>query len=265
LERFDARPRTSLVFATAFSVMVLLANRPLLNSRVRAYKFPDQAATLSALDRLDQVCRDHGITRDQALLALGPVRPRWFPHDSSALAMLADSVKIPSLSANQALSALMTALSVPEREALCGGMDASAFLQPSGQPRRGDATAGCRLVGGVGFYTLGPGCWLAARNPAYLEFELDDPANRPVLGPARWLRIPGSESAERIEMWWTGRNRSWSEARSVHWRPVPQGASTDRGVALDRLPHWSPDQFAQIRVLVRSDHPITLETPRLLR
>jgi hypothetical protein len=265
LERFDARPRSSLLFATAFALVLLLINRPLLSARVRAYKFPDQPRTLRALDRLDQVCRDHGIMRDQALLALGPVRPRWFPHDSNALAMLADSVKTPSLSANQALSALMTALSVFEREALCGGMDASAFLQPSGQARGADTTGGCRLVGGSGFSPLGPGRWLAVRSPAYLEFELDDPANRSGFGPARWLCVPGSESAERVEVWWTGRKGFWSEARSVHWGPVPEGASTERGVPLGRLPHWSQAQFTQIRVLVRSDHPVTLETPRVLR
>ena len=32
---------------------------------------------------------------------VGPVQPRWFPHDSNALVMLADSVKIPRLSADQ--------------------------------------------------------------------------------------------------------------------------------------------------------------------
>ena len=41
--------------------------------------------------------------------------------------------------------------------------------------------------------------------------------------------------------------------------------SRERGVPLGRLPHWSPAHFTHIRVLVRSDHPITLETPRLLR
>jgi len=265
LERFDARPRSPLVVATAFAVLLLLTNRPLLSARLRAYRFPDQAGTLRALDRLDQVCRDHGILRNQALLALGPVQPRWFPHDSNALVMLADSVKIPRLSADQARSTLMTALSVSDREALCGGMDASALLQPSSQPQGADSMAGCRLVGEWGFSPRGPGRWQAERGPAYLEFQLDDPANRPALGPARWLCVPGSESAKKIEVWWTGRRGYWSEARSVHWRPVREGASRERGVSLGRLPHWSPAHITHIRVLVRSDHPITLETPRLLR
>jgi hypothetical protein len=265
LNRFDARPRSPLVVATAFAVLLLLINRPLLSARLRAYRFPDQASTLRALDRLDQVCRAHGIMRNQALLALGPVQPRWFPHDSSALMMLADSVKIPSLSGDQARSALMTALSISEREALCGGMDASALLQPSSPAEEADTMAGCRLVGKSGFSALGPGRWRTERGPAYLEFQLDDPANRPALGSARWLCVPGSESAEKMEVWWTGREGFWSEARSVHWRPVLEAASSERSVPLGRLPHWSPARLTHIRVVVRSDHPITLETPRLLR
>jgi len=265
LKRFDARPRSRLVVASAFAVLLLLTNRPLLSARLRAYRFPDQAGTLRALDRMDQVCRDHGILREQALLALGPVQPRWFPHDANALMMLADSVKIPSLSGDQARSALMTALSVSEREALCGGMDASALLQPSGPAQGADTMAGCRLVGEWGFSSLGPGRWQAERGPAYLEFRLDDPANRSALGPARWLCVPGSESAEKIEVWWTGRGGFWSEARSVQWRPLPEGAPKEQSVPLGRLPHWSAAHLTHIRVLVRSDHPITLETPRLLR
>jgi len=265
LERFDARPRSPLVIATAFAVLLLLINRPMLSARLRAYRFPDQARTLRALDRLDQVCRAQRIMRNQALMALGPVQPRWFPHDSNALMMLADSVKIPSLSGDQARSALMTALSVSEREALCGGMDASALLQPSSPAQGADTMAGCRLVGESGFSPLGPGRWRTERGPAYLEFQLDDPANRPALGPARWLCVPGSESAEKIEVWWTGRGGSWSEVRSVHWRPVPAGASRERSVPLGRLPHWSSAPLTHIRVVVRSDHPVTLETPRLLR
>ena len=200
------------------------------------------------LDRLDQVCRDHGIMRDQALLAFGPVRPRWFPHDSNALVMLADSVKIPSLSADQARFRTDDFAVCDRGRSTVRRHGCLRILQSSGQPRGADPIAGCRLVGESGFSSLGPGRWQAERGPAYLEFRLDDPANRSALGPAGWLCVPGSESAEKIEVWWTGRGGFWSEARSVHWRPVLEGVSRERSVPLGRLPHWSPAHLTHIRV-----------------
>ena len=64
----------------------------MMRMRARAYHFPDQARTLKALDGLEGLCREYCITRRQALAALDPIRPRWFPHDSNALTMLAASV-----------------------------------------------------------------------------------------------------------------------------------------------------------------------------
>jgi hypothetical protein len=265
LVRFDVRPRVSLRAATVLAVLLLVANRSLLESRLRSYRFPDQQATLCALERLDLVCREQGITRSQAVRALGPVRPRWFPHNSCALAMLPDSVEIPSLPDEAARTALKTALSLAEREALCGGMDVSQFVQAMGEPPVSETIATGRLLDGRGFAPIGAGCWRAERGPAFLDFVLADAVDRSPLRPARWLCVPGSGSAEKIDVWWSDLPGHWSEARSVHWQAASGRASKECVVPLDSLPHWTPIRSIHLRIVVRSDQPVTLEPPRFLR
>ena|SRR6516165_2224372 len=76
LARFDARPRSAPLFAMVLASLLLSAHRPTMRLRARAYRFPDPARTLKALERLDLLCREHRITQDQALTALDPIRTR---------------------------------------------------------------------------------------------------------------------------------------------------------------------------------------------
>jgi hypothetical protein len=265
LMRFDARPRSRLLIATVLASLLLVANRPMLQMRSRAYRFPDQARTLQALERLECVCREHRITREQALSALDPIRPSWFPHDSNALTMLGDPVPTPGLPQDRVRPTLLSALTLSEREALCGGMAVSPYLRPASEASGGDASAVGRLVVARGDYQVGPGDRFLARGPVSLEFQMSDPTHRDSITNARWLTLGGFDPAGKLEVWWTGEGVRWSETRSVRWQPASEGPTGHWAVPLDRLPHWSPSQTGRIRVVVRSSGGVAVTAPRLLR
>jgi hypothetical protein len=264
LARFDVRPRSTLLFATVLAFLLLAAHRPMMRMRARAYRFPDQARTLKALDRLEGLCREYCITRRQALAALDPIRPSWFPHDSNALTMLAASVPTSGLPDDRVRPTLLAALALSEREALCGGMDASPYLRPASESSRADTMAVGRFVGAFGVCQIGPGDRFLARGPAYLEFQMSDSTHRDSIADARMLCVPGFDPEGKIEVWWTGEGARWSETRSVRWQPVSEGPTGQWAIPLDRLPHWSPSRASRIRVVVRSVGTVAVRAPRLL-
>ena len=204
LARFDARPRSALLVAMVLASLLLVAHRPMMRLRARAYRFPDQARTLKALERLNRLCREHRITREQALAALDPIRTRWFPHDSNALRMLATSVPTPGLADDRVRPTLLAALSLSEREALCGGMAASPYLRPASESSRADAKAVGRFLGALGECRVGPGDRFLARGPAHLEFQMSDSAHQDSIADARMLCVPGFDPEGKLEVWWTG-------------------------------------------------------------
>jgi hypothetical protein len=265
LARFDARPRSALLAALVLASLLLVAHRPMMRMRARAYRFPDQACTLKALERLNRLCREQHITREQALAALDPIRTRWFPHDSNALRMLADSVPASGLADDRVRPTLLAALSLSEREALCGGMAASPYLQPASESSRADAKAIGRFVGALGECRVGPGDRFLARGPAHLEFQMRDSAQQDSIADARMLCVPGFDPEGKLEVWWTGDGARWSETRSVRWQPASGGPTGQWAVPLESLPHWSASRATRIRVVVRSAGTIALEAPRLLR
>jgi hypothetical protein len=265
LARFDARPRSILVFAMVLAFLLLSVHRPMMRLRARAYRFPDQARTLKALERLEGLCRKHRITREQALAALDPIRTRWFPHDSNALRMLAASVPSSGLADDRVRPTLLAALSLSEREALCGGMAASPYLQPASADSIADPSAVGRLVGAVGDCKIGPGDRFLARGPAHLEFQMSDSTHQGSMADARMLCLPGFDPEGKLEVWWTAEGARWSETRSVRWQPASEGPTRQWAIPLESLPHWSPSRAARIRVVVRSAGTVRLEAPRLLR
>jgi hypothetical protein len=267
LARFDARQRSALLFATVLASLLLVAHRPMMRLRARAYRFPDQARTLKALERLEGLCREHRITRGQALAALDPIRPRWFPHDSNALTMLAESVPTPGLPDDRVRPRLLAALSLAEREALCGGMAAAPYLRPASESSETGAMSVGRFVGALGNCQVGPGDRYLARGPAYLEFQMNDSTHRDhdSIADPRMLCIPGFDPEGKLEVWWTGEGARWSETRSLRWQPVSEGPTGQWAIPLDRLPHWSPSRADRIRLVVRSVGTVAVKAPRLLR
>jgi hypothetical protein len=265
LARFDARPRSALLAALVLASLLLVAHRPMMRLRAKAYRFPDQARTLKALEHLERLCREYRITREQALAALDPIRTRWFPHDSNALRMLAASVPGSGLADGRVRSTLLAALSLSDREALCGGMAASPYLQPASESSKADASAVGQLVGAVGDCQIGPGDRFLARGPAHLEFQMSDSTHQDSIAGARMLCVSGFDPEGKLEVWWTGDGTRWSETRSMRWQPASEGPTGHWAIALASLPHWSASRASRIRVVVRSVGTVALQAPRLLR
>jgi hypothetical protein len=263
LRRLDTRPMTGLAVATALAAVLLAAHRPEMRARARHCRFPEQRRTLAALERLAEICRHRWITRPQALAALDPIRTRWFPHDLNALAMLPETVEAPGMPDDRVRSTLLASLTASEREALCGGMDASPYLRPA----EADPVAIGRLVGRFRVEPGGtPDRYVSPGRPAYLEFQMADAATPQDPGTGRGalaLCLPTAGGA--LEVWWRGDVGGWSETRSVRWQAPPTGSTRDWAVPLDRLPHCDPARVRRIRVFVRTAGPVTVGAPRLLR
>lgn len=263
LRRFDGRPVRALAVATALAVVLGMLHAPEFRTRARYYRFPEQPRTLAALERLATTCRDAGITREQALAALDPIRTRWFDHDFNALTMLAPTVPAPRLPDNRVRSILLGSLSDSEREALCGGMDASPHLRPAAELGATTPLTVGRLVQSFRVRSAGPeGHYVAAGRPSYLEFEISN-LKFQTSEPPRALCVPGGGS---LEIWWADESGKWSETRSVRWRTDPARSPEDWSIPIDRLPHWGPDRGPRrVRVAVQEAGPVAVGAPKLLR
>lgn len=255
LKRFDARPVASLAIASGLAALLLWSHLPEMKARGRKFHFPDQPRTLAALERLDAICRAEGITRDQALAALDPVRTAWFPHEYNALMMLPPSVAAPRLPDDRVRPTLLAALAMPDREGLCGGLDASKHLRPNADYDEETPASVGRPVGS--FRIVGS---VSKGGPAYREYLL-----APAKGPAEALSLPIAVPGEDLEVWWADRRGRWSETRSIRLHADAASPPQGRALPLEWLPHWDPAESLRLRLFSRSAGPIAAGEPRLLR
>ncbi len=265
LSRFDTGPGRSLLAATVIAGAILGVQYRPMKLRARALVFPDQMATLQAIERLEIRCRDRGVTRAQVLSALDPVRRKWFPHEgSSVLCLLASPVESPRLDNKLVRSSLLSELALSEREALCGGLDASTYTPVAGESALSEIVTEGRIAAFAGFELRRPGAWKLTERAGYLEFEMNQAGQGGPSAVARELSIPIVGAGARLELWWTGAGSEWSECRSLRLEHEAD-ATNPCAVALDRLPHWSPLTPERIRIVVRSPSPVTVLSPRYLR
>jgi hypothetical protein len=118
--RWEDRPALGLWAAAGLAAALLAAHQAEMRGRARFLRFPDQARTLAAIDRLGDLCARSGVTRAQALAALDPVEAAWAPAGRSVLVMLAPGAPSPRLPDALVKATLLNALSPSERRALCG-------------------------------------------------------------------------------------------------------------------------------------------------
>ncbi len=86
--RWARRPEIGMAAGVIVAGLLLLTHDRELKGRARFLRFTDQPAALATLERLDEVCAREGITRPQALAALGPKFADWAPEGRSVLVML---------------------------------------------------------------------------------------------------------------------------------------------------------------------------------
>jgi hypothetical protein len=265
LARWDDRPRASAFVAVAAAAILLVMHLPELRMRARAYHFAEQPRTLRALERVQNICEQQQITREQALNALDPIRTRWFDHEYNALSMLGvPAVKSP-IPSEQVRAKLLASLTAAEREALCGGMDATKYLRPISASGELESVAVGSLVAS---YQMRPsaqaGRYEAWRGPAYLEYRLETP---PARATAHELELcwDAAGKDQSVELWWASDGGKWSETRRVLLKADPTPRGSKWAIPLDRIPHLDAAHTRRYRVLLRKPGVIALEAPRLLR
>lgn len=248
--RFDAPSPRSRVIAVLFSLVLIVVHWPSMQARARCYRFPEQRATLTALDHLRDVCVRERITRDQALRVLDPIRPRWFAFDLPVqpLMMLGPAGEVAAHPDAVARERLIQQLPAADRLALCGAMDATRYLESSR-----DSTPDATLAVGrfLKRYSNNP-----ADARSFMEYEFT-PSSPSFLA----ITLP----ADSRELWWADARGRWSESRSIHWRADPKRAGAALSVRLDRLPHCDRSRFVRVRLGFQTSDPAEHQPPRLIR
>ncbi len=261
--RLDQHPRVGRPVMVMLAAVLLVVQLPAYREMSRFYEFPDQARTLRAIDHLEAVCRTHQITRDQALAALDPIRPRWFDFPGfNALMLLGPTVDRASGDDPLTRSTILACLPQDEIEAICGGMDASGYLRPQ-EPAASASESHLAVVSRArNVRELTPGIWQSVGGaPCAVEFRLERPAPAP-----SGLGLNNLTPGGSLEIWWAEDDGgAWSETRRLLLSTDSGQACQDWVLPLDRIPHWDSRHVNRLRVRIRSQKHITLGTPTLIR
>jgi hypothetical protein len=119
LRRWAPGPVAGVGVATVLALALGISHAPELRGWGRFYRYPDQARTLAALDRLGAACGASGWSRGDVLAALDPLRCRWSPPGFNALELLADT-GADAAHGRPDRPAILAALSPLDRAAVCG-------------------------------------------------------------------------------------------------------------------------------------------------
>jgi hypothetical protein len=244
--------------AALFAAILYGSHAREMRGRGRFYRHADQVRTLAAFDRLGMRCVELGITRAQALAALDPIETEWTPRGYSALIMIAPGSPLSRVPGERVRATLLAGLTNYDRKAVCGGMDATPFLEPAADPPIHPVVAVGRRVSRYRMLESGVERYEATGYPAFLEYVMPTSAV-----DARALVLSGRTPGGIVELWWRGEQQQWSETRSVRLR-LPPGV-TDSRLALGRLPHWEQAESERIRILFHEAGEIALTAPSLLR
>jgi hypothetical protein len=95
LARFDGRPRASLATVTVLAIALCMLHRQGFRAYSASFRFPDQARTMIALERLERACVAHRISRDQVLTTFVPASARWCNPGTGPLVLLGPAATRP--------------------------------------------------------------------------------------------------------------------------------------------------------------------------
>lgn len=257
--RWDRRPTQGAWAAAALAAVLLVTHGPQMRGRGRFLQYPDQTRTLAALDRLAGVCARLGVTREQALRSLDPVEFEWTPAGYSALIMLPECSETPRLSDDDVKTTVLAALSPDDRRSVCGGMDATPYVEVDTARPPGDELAVGRVVRLFRVAEAPAGQYIADGWPSFIEYSL----SAPVSSQARAIVFDGGIPGGLSELWWRGKGQRWSEARSVRIRGA--GRDGPLSLRLQQLPHWNPAEVERVRLLFHDPGPVAGVPPRVVR
>ena len=263
LARFDVKPAIGIWVATAVAAVLLVTHFQEMRGRARFLRYPDQVRTLAALDRLGSLCKSLGVTRARAIAALDPIETEWTPPGYSALVMLPACAPFPILPDALVKPVLLAALSASERRSICGGMDATPYLQTTGAADTRQSVATGRPIRLFRVRRAADGRYDAEGWPSFVEFEMTRDGSDP--SPARAIELSAEVPAGTTEVWWKAERGRWSETRSVRLKSGPASPHQTWSLPLDRLPHWDPSEASRIRLLFHKPGRVGAAGPRLLR
>ncbi len=258
----DRRPIAALLAATSAALILLALHADNLTTLARFYRFPDQARTLAALDRLTDVCRAKGITRHQALQAFDPIRRKWFPADRpEIIGMIPETASVETMPEARVRPTILSALDPVDIEAICGGMDATPYLRPADPYDERSSMAGV-LTEASGMSRVDGETYRSAGEGSFLEyrFRSPDPAAR-----ALRLEVDTTRLRAPIRVCWAGDDGRWTVMRSFRWRGAGGKANAAAVLPLEYIPHWDKGCVTRIRIVVDGLAEIAMGTPRLVR
>jgi hypothetical protein len=275
--RLDQHPMKGWALAVALAGASLVVQQGRISQASRMYRFPEQQRTLAALEHLGALCDSLGVTKAECLERLEPVWAHWFQPAYNGLTMTPVK-RVEGDAGPGAVSRemLLLRLTAGEREALWGGMNVSALVEPLheqdvGTPRAVTEshlveTANARYLAakddrGIPQYAMT--AW-----SAHLDYEFERPAPRSAAdaGCPAFLCLPTGPSSEPLELWWASDGERWSPSRSVRFLPDPNQAGRGREwtLRLDRLPHWNSASPSRMRIRFLAG-PVAIGSPRLVR
>jgi hypothetical protein len=263
LSRFDRSATSSLLAATSLAVLLAIAQFPRMQAASeRNFRYADQPRALAATLRLEAICDREGITLIQAMEALDPVQAPWFPKRGPfhpLLYLFANGPRVARLADLQVRSTLVANLSIGDREAFFGGLNATRYRLPDDFREDRGMSVTSRLVGSQRMISIVENQYQAGGRGSWLDFEVARSA-----GSARALVLPDLKARNDIEVWWAGEDGVWSFFRSVRWTADFRDPGATSGIALDRLPHWRPGFVRKVRLVFREWGPVAVGPPRFV-
>jgi hypothetical protein len=265
IRRCDARRGLPALVGAVVSLVVLAVQHQEVETWTDLFRYPDQRATLAALERVGRVAREEGITRAQLVRIVAPALRSWnapLLTDTTYAFPLMKLVEAPEQLArprtdDEARRLLRARLTPAERRAL--GSGACASLSP-GRPGADAVTlAIARRIELNDLRQDRPGRYRSDRGPGSLKCIFDPTAG------ARFLELPGLRTDQELVISWCHAGGKWRPGHSFRWlaSPPPAGPPV---VNLESLIHWSEEPITEIAIQLTRAGEIALEAPpRLLR
>jgi hypothetical protein len=267
LSRFDGSAIASLAAADVAVAVLLLIHAGRHEQQATIYRHPGQQDTLAALVRVGALCEQLGVSRHQCLAALDPVWSYWFQQEFNGLWLVPEFGVGPARTDAEVRTLILGRLSLADRQALWGGMDASPLAmmadEAEGQPlqtvSQGHFASAhhcepCRGDSSLPTYRMTG--W-----PALLEYRMGPQSGK---DSPRYLCLPTGSTKKPVEVSWRGEGEDWSQARSLRFQPDPSISAREWLIPLDRLPHRPRTPIEAIRVRFVAP-PIVFGPPRLVR
>jgi hypothetical protein len=245
LGRFDRGPARGFLAGACLAGLLALVQYPAMRATSdRAFRYPDQPRALAAAMRLEETCRRDGITLPQAMMALEPIRPDWYPRPwpfNPLLHLLPTGPTSSRVADPLVRTTLIRELSREDLESLFGCMEATRYGIPEA------AWAGLNRPVEARRIEPGQGGGRTRGATNHVDYLVDPGAD-----DARALSLHGFASGKTLEVWWAGEADDWSPYRSVRWE-----AGRDLAVAFEMIPHWRRGKVRRVRVVLRDAGPIT--------